>query len=169
MPWQDALGITFVAGVLFILMAVTGLQEAVMYAIPPSLQHAIAVGIGLFVTFIGLQMGGLVVAHPATLVTLGDVTSPPVLLTIFGVAVTLALTARGIGGAILIGIVLNFIVALCFGMLEFDGVVSAPPSLAPTLFQLNLSNVFGSVGNHQHRFCPFFSWTCSVVLGHLPP
>ena len=145
MPWQDALGITFVAGVLFILMAVTGLQEAVMYAIPPSLQHAIAVGIGLFVTFIGLQMGGLVVAHPATLVTLGDVTSPPVLLTIFGVVVTLALTARGIGGAILIGIVLNFIVALCFGMLEFDGVVSAPPSLAPTLLQLNLSNVFSSV------------------------
>ena len=145
MPWQDALGMTFVAGILFALLAVTGVLETVVHAVPPSLQHAIAVGIGIFITFIGLQMGGLVVAHPATLVTLGDLTSPPVMLTIFGVVVTLVMTAHNIGGAMLAGIGLTCVAAVCFGLVEFDGVLSAPPSLTPTLFKLNLSNVFGSV------------------------
>ncbi|MGH8639877.1 MAG: solute carrier family 23 protein, partial [Burkholderiales bacterium] len=101
-PWQVALGAVAVAGALFILTAGVGLREKLITVIPESLKHGIAVGIGLLVALIGLQWGGLVVDSPGTLVTLGRLRSPPVLLTIFGLVIMAVLTARRVPGALLI-------------------------------------------------------------------
>lgn len=138
-PWQIALGGVALAGVLFILTATVGLRERLIVAIPLSLKHAIAVGIGLLIALIGLQWGGIVTASPGTLVTLGDLSTPPALLTLFGLCVTGILLARGMPGAVLAGIILSAIVGLAAGLVTYQGFVSAPPSLAPTFLQLDLA------------------------------
>ena len=142
LPWQEALGIVFISGMLFFILSFVGIREAVMNAIPHSLQNAIAIGIGLFIAFIGLQMSGIITRHGATYVTRGDLLSTPVLLSLFGIAVTLTLMARKIRGAILIGILVSTIANLIFGIAKFDGVADLPPSIAPTFFKLQLPNIF---------------------------
>ena len=102
-----------------------------MNAIPPSLQNAIAIGIGLFIAFIGLQMSGIIIRHSATYVTRGDLLSTPVLLSLFGIAVTLTLMVRKVRGAILIGILVAAVADLIFGIATYDGIVALPPSIAP--------------------------------------
>ena len=141
-PWQEALGIVFISGMLFILLSFIGLREAVMNTLPPVLRVAIPAGIGLFITFIGLQMGGIVTAHPATFVTHGDFTSTPVLLTLFGIVLTLVLMARKVQGAFLIGILATTAVSLLFGIVKYEGIVSAPPAIEPTFFNLQIPNIF---------------------------
>jgi adenine/guanine/hypoxanthine permease len=137
-PWQVALGAVAAAGALFIVTAGIGLRERVIAAIPESLKHGIAVGIGLLVALIGLQWGGLVVDSPGTLVTLGALSSPAALLTVFGLIVIGVLMARGVPGALLIGILASTTVALVTGLIHYQGTVSAPPSITPTLFQLDV-------------------------------
>ena len=156
LPWQEALGIVFISGVLFILLAVAGVREAVMNAIPRSLQQAIAVGIGLFIAFIGLKMGGIVTAHPATFVTHGKFVSPPVLLALFGVVLTMMLMARNVPGAILIGMLSTGVVSLLFGLVKFEGIVALPPSIAPTAFKLQFPNLFASPELFAMIFVFFF-------------
>jgi adenine/guanine/hypoxanthine permease len=134
-----ALGAVAIAGVIFILTAGVGLREHLIKAIPDSLKHAIAVGIGLLIALIGLQWGGIVVDSPGTLVTLGSLKSPPALLTLFGLFVMAVLLARGVRGAMLLGILASTAVALAAGMVQYEGLVSAPPSLAPTLMQLDIA------------------------------
>src|SRR5215203_1320980 len=102
-PWPVALGAVAIAGPLFIVTAGIGLRERLITAIPESLKHGIAVGIGLLVALIGLQWGGLVVDAPGTLVTLGRLSAPPALLTILGLVVIAVCMARRIPGALLIG------------------------------------------------------------------
>jgi len=138
-PWQIALGGVAIAGALFILTATVGLRERLIVAIPLSLKHAIAVGIGLLIALIGLEWGGIVTASPGTLVTLGDLSTPPALLTLFGLCVTGILLARGMPGAVLTGILLSAIVGLVTGLVTYQGFVSAPPSLAPTFLQLDIA------------------------------
>ena len=140
-PWQEALGIVFIAGLLFFILSFVGIREAIMNALPPSLQNAIAIGIGLFIAFIGLQMSGIITKDPATFITRGDLDSTPVLLSLFGIAVTLALIARKVRGAILIGIFISAVANLIFGIATFDRIVALPPDLTPTLFQLRFPNV----------------------------
>ena len=137
-PWPIALGAVAIAGLLFIATAGIGLRERLITAIPESLKHGIAVGIGLLVAFIGLQWGGLVVAAPGTLVGLGKLGSPPALLTVFGLLVIGLLVARQVRGALLIGILASTAVALMSGMVRYEGVISAPPSLAPTWLKLDV-------------------------------
>ena len=156
LPWPEALGIVFISGVLFILLAVVGVREAVMNAIPRSLQQAIAVGIGLFIAFIGLKMGGIVVAHPATFVTHGEFVSPPVLLALFGVVLTMMLMARKVPGAILIGMLSTAVVSWLFGLVEVEGIVALPPSIAPTAFKLQFPNLFSSPELFAMIFVFFF-------------
>ena len=156
LPWQEALGIVFISGVLFILLAVAGVREAVMNAIPRSLQQAIAVGIGLFIAFIGLQMAGIVVSHPATFVTHGKFVSPPVLLALFGVVLTMMLMARNVPGAILIGMLSTAVVSLLFGLVKFEGILALPPSIAPTAFKLQFPNLFASPELFAMIFVFFF-------------
>ncbi len=142
LPWQEALGIVFIAGLLFSILSFVGIREAIMNALPTSLQNAIAIGIGLFIAFIGLQMSGIITKHPATYITRGDILSTPVLLSLFGIAVTLALIARRVKGAILIGIFIAAIANLIFGVASFNGIVGMPPDPTPTLFKLRIPNIF---------------------------
>ena len=139
--WQNALGAVFIAGVLFVLLFFVGLREKVMTILPVSLRNAIPAGIGLLIALVGLEWAGLIVDHPATYVTLGDLKSPPALLSLFGVIVIAVLFALKIRGAILIGILASTIVGLITGMVKFQGVVSAPPSIAPTFLQLQIPNI----------------------------
>ena len=142
LPWQEALGIVFIAGLLFFILSFVGIREAIMNALPTSLQNAIAIGIGLFIAFIGLQMSGIITKHPATYITRGDILSTPVLLSLFGIGVTLALIARRVKGAILIGIFVAAIANLIFGVASFNGIVGMPPDPTPTLFKLRIPNIF---------------------------
>ena len=140
--WPEALGIVFISGVLFVLLSFVGLREAIMNTLPVSLHHAIAVGIGIFITFIGLRMSGIITAHPVTFVTLGNFTSLPVLLSLFGILVTLVLMAREVRGAIIIGILSTAVLTLVLGLTKYRGIVSMPPSILPTLFELRFPNIF---------------------------
>ena len=142
LPWQEALGIVFIAGLLFLILSFVGLREAIMNALPPTLQNAIAIGIGLFIAFIGLQMSGIITKDPATFITRGALDAKPVLLSIFGIAVMLGLLARKVKGAILIGILTAAAVSLIFGVANYEGIVAPPPSIEPTFFKLRFPNIF---------------------------
>ena len=137
-PWQTALGAVAVAGLVFIVTAGVGLRERLITAIPASIKHAIAAGIGLLIAMLGLQWAGLVVAAPGTLVALGDLHSPPVLLALAGLTFTAILMARRVPGALLWGMVASTVVGLPLGIVRYQGFVSLPPSLAPTLMQLDI-------------------------------
>ena len=139
LPWQEGLGIVFIAGMLFLILSFVGIREAIMNALPPSLQNAIAIGIGLFIAFIGLQMSGIITKDPATFITRGALDSKPVLLSLFGIAVTLGLIARKVKGAILIGIFASAIASLIFGVASYEGIAKPPPDPGPTFFKLDLS------------------------------
>jgi AGZA family xanthine/uracil permease-like MFS transporter len=142
-PWQIALGANFIAGALFIIISRWGVREMIMVSIPASLKHGIAVGIGLLIAFLGLQWGGIVVSAPVTYVKMGDLGSPPALVTIIGIAVTGVLMARKIKGAIFWGIVAGALIGIPFGIVKFSGeIVSVPPSVAPTFLKLNLVDLF---------------------------
>jgi adenine/guanine/hypoxanthine permease len=137
-PWQIALGAVALAGLLFIVTAGIGLREHLIVAIPESLKHAIAVGIGLLIALVGLEWGGIVRGTPGTLVTLGHLHLAPAMLTLFGLVVMGVLLARRIRGALLVGILLCALTGLLTGLVRYQGVVSAPPSIVPTLMRMDL-------------------------------
>lgn len=137
--WQVALGAVFISGVLFLVLAVTRVREAIINAIPQSLKLAIAAGIGLFLGIIAMKNAGLITAHKATLVTLGDVTQTPALLATGGFIAMVALDARKVPGAILIAILGTTATGMALGVTPFTGIVSAPPSLAPTFMQMDVA------------------------------
>jgi len=145
--WQEALAANCIAGVIFLLLAVAGLHKYLVDALPESLRYAIAVGIGLLIAFVGLQWAGIVVHHPATYVTLGDVRSGVALLAIFGLLLIAVLSALHVRGAILIGILTaaaaGLVVSYLFGdalgyrlVQPYQGIIDAPPSLKPTFMKL---------------------------------
>ncbi|MDB5919546.1 MAG: guanine permease [Massilia sp.] len=137
-PWQTALGAVFISGCLFVLVSVLGLRELIVNGIPHSLRTAITVGLGLFLALIALKSAGLVVASPATMVTAGDLHKPPALMAIVGFLLIVTLDCLKVRGAILIGIVAVTVLSFFFGGNRFAGLVSLPPSLAPTLLQLDV-------------------------------
>lgn len=141
-PWPVALGAVAIAGIVFILTAGVGLRERLITAIPQSLKHAIAAGIGLLIAMIGLQWAGVIVAAPGTLVGLGDLRSPPTLLALGGLVLTSVLVVRRVSGAFLWGILACTIAGIPLGVVRFDGVVSLPPSIAPTFLQLDIAGAF---------------------------
>ena len=143
-PWQIALGAVAIAGLIFILTATIGLRERLIVVIPTSLKHAIAVGIGLLVAQIGLQWGGLVVDSPGTLVTLGHLSAPVTLLTLFGLLVVGILLARGVPGALLIGMLASTVVGLATGLVKYQGLLGVPPSMTPTLLQLDFAGAWSA-------------------------
>jgi AGZA family xanthine/uracil permease-like MFS transporter len=137
-PWQVALGAVAIAGTLFILTAGIGLRELVIRALPESFTHAIGVGIGLLIALIGLEWSGIIVDAPGTLVALGPLDEPPVLLALAAFVLMAILQARGVRGATLIGMVAAAFAALAFGLTQWTGAMSLPPSLAPTFMQLDV-------------------------------
>src|SRR4051812_2457545 len=140
--WQQALAAVFCSGVLFFVLSVFRFREYVINAIPKNLKFAISAGVGLFLGIIALEQAKIVVASPATLVTLGDLTQWPAILCLIGFVLIVALTSRRIVGGILIGVLGVTVVGLPLGLAHYTGVVSMPPSLAPTLFALDFSRSF---------------------------
>ena len=140
--WQQGLAAVFCSGVLFFLISVFRIRQYVIDSIPQNLKLAVSAGVGLFLAIIALEESKVIVAHPATLVTLGDMKNPIAILMLLGFVLIAALNFRRIVGATLIGILIVTIIGLPFGLAEFKGIVSAPPSLAPTFLQLDFSRVF---------------------------
>lgn len=136
--WQTALGAVFVSGVLFLALSLLPVRAWVVDGIPASLQHGITAGIGLFLGFIGLKNAQLVVDHPVTLVTIGDLGTPAPWLALLGVAITIGLVARRVPGAVLIAILTVTAVAMGLGLATPVGLVALPPDPSPTLGQLDI-------------------------------
>lgn len=137
--WQMALGAVFISGCLFILISLFRVREAIVNAIPRSLKFAISAGIGLFLAIIGLKNAGLIAAHPATFVTLGDLHQPGPVLAVIGFFIIVALEQRKVPGAIIIGILAVTVAAIALGLAPFGGIVAAPPSIAPTFMQMDIA------------------------------
>ena len=140
--WQQALAAVFCSGVLFFLISVFRIRQYVIESIPQNLKLAVSAGVGLFLGIIALEEAKIVVAHPATLVTLGDLRHWEPVLMLLGFVLIAALNYRRVMGGTLIGILVVSIVGIPLGLSKFTGVVSMPPSIAPTLFQLDFSRVF---------------------------
>jgi AGZA family xanthine/uracil permease-like MFS transporter len=139
--WQQALAGVFCSGVIFFLISAFKIREYIINSIPKNLKLAISAGVGLFLGIIALEEAKIVVANPATLVALGDLKQWPAILCLIGFVLIVALNFRNIIGATLIGILVVSVIGLPLGLSQFGGVVSAPPSLAPTFLQLDFSRI----------------------------
>lgn len=138
-PWRIALAAVFVSGVIFVLMNLFRLREMLIHAVPVCLKHSIAAGIGLFIALIGLRNGGILLNDAGQgHFVMGDLAHPATLIALAGLALTVAAMARGIRGAVLLGILFTTGLAWGTGLVEWQGLVSMPPSLAPTFMQLDL-------------------------------
>ncbi|WP_026179732.1 NCS2 family permease [Hahella ganghwensis] len=140
--WQVALGAVFLSGLIFLALSIFKVREWVINSIPLSLRRALAAGVGMFLAIIALKTSGIVVDSPATLVTLGDLTSPGPILAAISFLLIAVLTYRNIPGAVMIGILVVTGISLMMGLTEYKGVVSMPPSLMPTLGQLDIAGAF---------------------------
>lgn len=140
--WQFALTAVLIEGLIFILLTVTNVREAIVNAIPQSLRHAIGAGIGLFIAFIGLSSAGVIVNNDATLVGLGDITSGSALLALIGLIITGFMFIRNVPGAILIGILVTMLIGIPMGVTEFKGILSQPESISPIFCKFEFDKVF---------------------------
>lgn len=147
-PWETALSGVLVSGIVLVVLTLTGIREMIINAIPANLKLAVGAGIGLFIAFIGLQNAGLIVGNDATLIGIGDLTSPPVLLTIFGLVVSVILLTMGIKAGIFYGMIITAIVGMIFGLIApptgINDIVGSVPSLEPIFGHAltNLGNIF---------------------------
>ncbi|MDD1792661.1 NCS2 family permease [Enterovibrio makurazakiensis] len=140
--WQVALGAVFLSGLCFIALSLFKVRELIIHSIPLSLRTGISAGIGMFLALIALQNSGIVVAHPATLVSMGDLSSFAPAMAALGFFLTIGLVNRGIKGAVMIAILIVTAIAVGTGNVQYGGIMSAPPSLAPTFMQMDLSGAF---------------------------
>lgn len=136
--WEVALGAVFWSGIVFVVLSLVKVREAIINAIPESQKMAIAAGIGFFLGFIGLKNAGIIVGNEDTLVGPGDLTSAPALLALFSFVVMVALDHRKVPGAIIIGILLTTGIAVALGIQDMGGIASLPPSIAPTFLQMDV-------------------------------
>ena len=136
--WQQALGAVFISGIIFLILTVSGIRSWIVDGIPRSLRSAIVAGIGLFLGLIALSNAQIVVPNPATKVGLGSLTEPAALYAVLGFFIIAALDALKVRGAILIGILVITLLSIQLGHSEFHGLVSMPPSIAPTFLQLDI-------------------------------
>lgn len=141
--WQVALGCVFISGILFFIISVLPIREWIVNAIPKSLKMAIAAGIGLFLALIALKNAGVVVDHPATLLTHGKLTSFPVVMAALGFALIVALEYRRVMGGVIIGILAVTVIAIAAGQQKFTGIFDVPPSIAPVFLQMDLAGALG--------------------------
>lgn len=136
--WEAALGAVFVSGVIFVVLSLLPVREWLINAIPKNLKLGISAGIGLFLGFIALKNAGVVVDSPATLVSLGDLATPGAAICLFGFVLIAALTARAVKGAVIIGMLVATGLGILAGVTDYQGLVSAPPSVAPVLFKFDV-------------------------------
>ena len=140
--WQFALTAVLIEGIIFILLTIFNIREAIVDAIPKSIQTAISAGIGLFIAFIGLQNAGIIVNNDATLVHLGDITSGSALLALIGLVITSVLIIKKVKGDLLIGIIVTALIGIPMGITQMKGFASLPPSIEPIFFKFDFSQVF---------------------------
>ena len=139
--WQFALTAVFLEGLVFLLLTVTNLREKIVDVIPPALKTAISAGIGLYIAFIGLKNAEVIVDNPATLVSLGKLTSGSGLLGIIGIAITSVLLVRNVKGALLIGILATTLIGIPMGITQLNGFFSVPPTIEPIFLKFEWSQV----------------------------
>lgn len=148
LDYMTAFSAVFISGILFVILSLTPFREKLIQAIPQNLKHGITAGIGLFIAFIGLRLSGLVVSHESNLVQLGDLTSPPVLLALFGLIVTVILMTLNVYGAIFIGMILTGMVAIFTGQLKFNAGIMQMPSLPEGIIVWNPLQAMSDVVSH---------------------
>ena len=136
--WEVALGAVFIAGILFFIMSITRLRSWMISSIPFNLRIAMGAGVGLFIGLIGLKNGGIIVSDQATLLSLGSFSNIETLLAAIGFLAISILSVRKIPGAIIIGILITTFLGLFLGLIEFNGLVSLPPEIAPTFMKLDI-------------------------------
>lgn len=152
--WQTALTAVFIEGIIFLVLTIFNVREAIVNSIPLNMKRAISVGIGLFIAFIGLQNSKIIINNDATLISLGDITSGSPLLAIIGLLITSLLLAYNVKGAILIGILLTTLIGIPMGITQLSPYASfAPPSLEPVAFKLDFANIF-----HPNMFIVLFTF-----------
>lgn len=139
--WQFALTAVFLEGILFILLTITNLREKIVEVLPDTLKKAISAGIGLYIAFIGLKSADIIVDNPATLVSLGKISEGSALLGIIGIVVTSILLVKNIKGALLIGIIATTLIGIPLGVTQFNGVLSAPPSIEPIFMKIHWDSI----------------------------
>ena len=140
--WEIALGAVFLAGILFVIMSITNLRKWMLESIPFNLRIAMGCGVGLFVGFIGLKSGGLIVANEATFLSLGNFAQIETLLSALGFLIISVLAVRKVPGAIILGVLIITFTGIIIGLIEFNGLVSAPPSIAPTFLKMDILGAF---------------------------
>ena len=140
--WETALGAVFLSGIIFLLLSLFKVRELIINAIPNTLKLAIAAGIGAFLALIALKSSGIIVDHPATLVTLGDITSLSPALTFVGLFAIIALVNRNVPGAVMLVVLGITALGSIFGEVSYNGLVSMPPSIAPTFMQMDIAAAF---------------------------
>lgn len=148
LDYISAFSAVFIAGILFVLLSMTSFREKLILAIPENLKHGITAGIGLFIAFIGLKLSGIVASHETNLVKLGDLTSAPVLLALFGLLITIVLMTLNVYGSIFIGMIATGIVAFFTGQLKFDGQLWKLPHLPDGIIVWNPINAASEVISH---------------------
>ena len=136
--WETALGAVFLSGVLFFIMSATSLRKWMIESIPTNLRIAMASGVGFFIGFIGLKNGGIIIANDSTFLSLGDFSSTETLLAALGFLLIAILSLRNVKGAIIISILIITTLSLAFNLVEFNGIISYPPSLSPVFMQLDI-------------------------------
>lgn len=147
-PWETALSGVLASGLIFMVLTISGLREKIINVIPMNLKLAVGAGIGFFIAFIGFQNAGIIVGNEATLVSIGDLTSPTVLLAIFGVAVSVILLSLNVRGGIFYGMIITSVTGMIFGLIVapsgINDIVSSVPSVAPTFGQafVNFGDIF---------------------------
>ncbi|MHB8652715.1 MAG: NCS2 family permease [Terriglobia bacterium] len=154
-PWQTALGVVFLSGVLFLALTLTRVREQIVNGIPDCLKYGTAAGIGLFIAFVGLRNAKLVVASPATLVTLGSFADPQVQLATFGLILTAVLMARNVPGAILIGIAVTTVAGILSGLGQWPQSLVSLPHPGATFLKLDLAGA-ARLGLAELIFAFFF-------------
>lgn len=137
--WQTTLASTLTAGIIFFLLTLSGLREKIMDSLPKSLLNAMAAGIGFMIALVGFEWAGIITPHPGTIVGLGKLNSPPVLLSLAGIVITSILLVKKVSGAILLGIIATAITGMAAGIIKLDGVFSTPPSINPTFLKFDFS------------------------------
>ena len=136
--WEIALGAVFLAGILFVVMSITNLRKWMLESIPLNLRIAMGCGVGLFVGFIGLKSGGLIVSNEATFLSLGNFAQIETLLSALGFLIISVLAVRRVPGAIILGVLIITVTGIIIGLIEFNGLVSIPPSIAPTFLKMDI-------------------------------
>ena len=140
--WQFALTAILIEGIIFIILSITNIRKVIVDSIPMPIKASISVGIGLFIASLGLKNSGIIIDNPATLITLGDISSGTALLCIIGIIITATLLIYRIKGAMLIGILLTTVIGIPMGITTLNGIVGMPPDVSPICFQFEWSNIW---------------------------